>query len=347
MAGQVREGPRTVGHPLGISSAIVDDLLTTPGNYAFVQAVDVAIRYLRQQSLPATHDCCHFTVNPSLAFPPADIESLSILTPDDGAPRIDMMLNLLGLHGADSPLPAYFIEYVAQHNDDPAPDPLRDFFNIFNHRIIHTLYSIWGKYRYYARYAQNAEDPLSQRFYGFVGVGLKDTRTAKSIQWPRLMAYMGLIAMSGDAEGSLESILRHYFNHRDITIIPCIRRWVPISPDQQTMLGFQNCILGENFILGDEIRDQSGKFRICIDNLDWQTFLSFLPCYTKFFELKSVVNFVLKSRLSFDVELRLKPGEIRPWILGDDTHGVLLGWSTWSGTEAEGVVVLETDFGEL
>jgi type VI secretion system protein ImpH len=323
----------------------MEDLLTTPGRYAFVQAMHVASRYLRQQSLPAKHDGCRFSVNPSLAFPPADIESLSILEPENGGPRIDMMLNLLGMHGADSPLPAYFTEYVAQHSEDP--DPLRDFFDIFNHRIIRILYAVWGKYRYYANYAQHAEDPLSQRFYGFIGAGMEETRAAINIQWPRLMAYMGLIAMSGDAEGSLESILRHYFNHRDIVIIPCIRRWVAIPADQQTVLGVRNYIVGENFILGNEILDQSGKFRIRIDNLDWQTFLSFLPCYTKFEELKSVVNFVLKSRLSFDVELKLKLGEIRPWIPGDDTHGTLLGWSTWSGTGTESAVVLETDFGEL
>jgi type VI secretion system protein ImpH len=325
----------------------MEDLLTTPGSYTFVQAVHLASRHVRQQTLPVAHNYCRFSVNPSLAFPPADIESLSILSSEDGPPRIDMMLNLLGLHGADSPLPAYFTEHVAQHSDDPEPDPLQDFFNIFNNRIILVLHAIWGKYRYYARYARNAEDAFSQKFYGFIGVGPRESRTTRNIQWPRLMAYMGLIAMSGDAAGSLESILRHYFNHSDITIIPCIPRWVLIPPDQQTVLGIQNCILGETFILGDEIRDQSGKFRICIDNLDWQTFISFLPCYAKFEELKAVVNFALRSRLSFDVELKLKPGEIRPWILGDDTHSTLLGWSIWNTTQTEGIVVLETDFGEL
>ena len=345
MAGQVREDLRAIGSPSGATSPLVETLLETPGNFAFVQAVDIAVRHLREQSRPAGMEYCRFSVNPSLAFPPADIESLSFLTPDDAPPRIDMMLNLMGLHGADSPLPAYFAEHVAQNRDDP--DALRDFLDIFNHRIILLILSIWRKYRYYARYTQNAEDLLSQRLYGFIGAGLKETRAAKNIQWPRLMAYMGLIAMSGDAEGSLESILRHYFRYHDITIIPCIRRWVPIPSDQRTTLGIQNCILGESFIAGDEVLDQSGKFRVCVDNLDWQTFLSFLPCNNKFDELKDVVNFVLKSRLSFDVELRLKPGEIRPWILGDEKHGTLLGWSTWNGKDGKGIIVLETDYGEL
>jgi type VI secretion system protein ImpH len=324
---------------------MIEDLQATPGKFAFVQAVHIAERYLRQQGLPGGRENCRFLVNPSLAFPPADIESLTFAIPEEGPARTDMMLNLLGLHGADSPLPAYFTEHVAKNRDDP--DPLRDFFDIFNHRIIAILFATWSKYRYYAQYETGACDPLSQRFFGFIGAGFPETRMAKPIQWPRLMAYMGLIALNGEATGSLENILRHYFRHGEIHIIPCVRRWVHIPEDQQTRLSVRNDTLWEDFILGDEVLDQTGKFRIRIDRLDWEGFLSFLPCNGKFNELKAVVDFVLRSRFSFDVELRLKPGEIRPWLQGDDANGTLLGWSTWCGTDGEGIVVLETDYGEL
>ena len=345
MAVQVGENPLAVGRACGSSAKIIEELQDTPGNFAFVQAVNIALRSMRNQGLPVGRDTCRFSVNPSLAFPPADIESLSISVPDEGPARIEMMLNLLGLHGADSPLPTYFTEYVAQNRDDA--DAVRDFFDIINHKILSILFALWGKYRYYAQYQAAASDMLSQRFFGFIGAGLPETRAAKAIRWPRLMAYMGLIALNGEATGSLESILRHYFGHGDISIIPCVPRWVRIPDDQQTEIGVRNCTLGEDFILGDEIRDQTGKFRIRIDALDWDAFLSFLPCHEKFNELKSVVDFVLKSRFSFDVELRLKPGEIRPWILGDEETDTLLGWSTWCGADGDGVVILETDYGEL
>lgn len=345
MAGQAWGNTHSVGQARAASSGVVEELLATPGNFAFVQAVDIATRYLRRHGRPTGSDIGRFRVNPSLAFPPGDIDSLSFVTPDEGPARFEMVLNLLGLHGAGSPLPTYFTEHVAQNRDDS--DPLRDFFDIFNHRIIAILYSIWGKYRYYARYEQGGGDILSKRFFGFIGAGLQEIREAKAIKWPRLMAYMGLIAMSGDAAGSLESILRHYFTYNDITIVSCVRRWVPVPEDQQTRLGAQSCFLGEDFLLGDEIRDQTGKFRILVSDLDWDNFLSFLPCHEKFDELKTVVNYVLKSRLSFDVALRLKPEEIRPWILGDDDHHTLLGWSTWCGGDGDNTVILETDFEEL
>lgn len=345
MVVQVGEHSPAVGQARSSSLSIVEDLQAAPGTFAFAQAVDVALRFLRKQGFSADKQSCLFTVNPSLAFPPADIESLSFNIPEKGPAKIEMMLNFLGLHGADSPLPAYFTEYIAQNRDET--DALRDYFDIFNHRIISILMAIWGKYRYYAQYEAAANDKLSQRFFGFIGAAVPETRMAKSIQWPRLMAYMGLIALNGEAASSLESILRHYFRHSEIFIIPCIPRWVRIPEDQQTWTGVQNCELGHDFILGDEILDQTGKFRIRIEALCWDDFLSFLPCSDKFSELIDVVNFVLKSRFSFDVELRLKDGEIHPWVLDDEDYGTLLGWSTWCGTEGDGIAVLETDYGEL
>jgi len=345
MASEIGENISSVGHVRPQSSQILEELQATPGNYAFVQAVTTATRFLRGRNLPFEKEFCHFKVNPSLAFPPADIESLQFVIPENGPARVDMILNLMGLHGADSPLPAYFIEHVAQNQDDP--DPLRAFLDIFNHQIISILFSIWEKYRYYTQYRVGANDILSSRFFGFIGAGLEEIRTAKTIQWPRLMAYMGLIALNGEATGSLESILRHYFGHNEISVIPCISRWVHIPEDQQTKLGVLNGALGESFILGNEIQDQSGKFRIQIYNLDWTNLLSFLPCNSKFTELRDVVNYVLKSRLTFDVELRLKPGDIRPWLLGGDENGTLLGWSTWCGVGGDGAVILETAYGEL
>ncbi|MDR3074085.1 MAG: type VI secretion system baseplate subunit TssG, partial [Deltaproteobacteria bacterium] len=237
-----------------------------------------------------------------------------------------------------------FTEHVARHQGEG--DALQDFLDAVNHRLVSLLHASWRKYRYYVQYRRQAVDPLSARFLSLIGARSGETRGAREIQWPRLLAYMGLIALNGEAAGSLESILRHYFGRQEIRIVPCIRRWVAIPGDQQTRLGTANRVLGEDFILGDEVEDQTGKFRISISQLGWEDFLSFLPCREKFHELRDVVKFVMKSRLSFDVELRLKPGEVREWRLGGD-DGPLLGWNTWSGEGGDGVLVLDTNHEEV
>jgi len=315
-------------------------LLRVPGAYALMQALDVTARNLRGQGKAVSEATFRYSVNPALSFPPGDIAELRIDETDGADPRAHLMLNLLGLHGAGSPLPAYFTEHVAQHADEA--NPLRYFLDIFNHRLVCLLPETWTKYRYYAQYESRAVDALSRRFAGFMGVGHRASREAKNLRWPRLMAYMGLIVFSGEAAGSMESILRHYFSHEDISVIPCIRRWVDIPQDQQTGLGTENSTLGSGFLLGSSVADQTGKFRIRIADLAWRRFNEFLPSGNHFGELQTLINFILRSRLDFDVELCLRPGEIPEWRL-EESNECRLGWSVWAGEGGDGVVVLETD----
>jgi type VI secretion system protein ImpH len=323
---------------------LVENMLAAPGGFAFPQVVEIATRYLQSRGETVLPDTFRYSVNPALSFPPRDIESLEFVFREEHPPQVALTLNLMGLHGAGSPLPAYFTEYVAQHADEE--DPLRDFLDIFNHRLIGLLHETWRKYRYYAQYRAQATDLLSNRFFGFIGAGHKDIRGARELKWPRLMAYMGLIAFNGESAGSLENILRHYFSHKDIKIIPFIRRWVAVPADQQTRLGERSCCLGEDFITGEEVPDQTGKFRIRISNLTWAGFNAFLPSGTNFSELQTLVKFILRSRLDFDVELRLLPEELKPWLL-DGANECFLGWSTWAGDGGDGIVILDIDHQEL
>lgn len=312
-------------------------LYKTPGAFAFAQAVDLAIKELRFRGLTAPEKALRFKVNPNLSFPPGDIETLELSGQEEQS-RAEMTLNLMGLHGAGSPVPAYITEYVAQHQDEP--DALRDFLDIFNHRLIGLLYDAWQKYRYYLSYEENASDRLSARFFSFIGMGLNELRKAHPLQWSRLLAYSGLVAFKSDAAGSLERILRHYFSLREITIVPCIERTVNIHEDQQNRLGVSHSFLAQDCILGETIQDQTGKFRILLSNLSWERFTSFLPDAQNFTDLRMLVTTVLRSRLYFEIELRLRPEEIPPLHIGQEAI-TRLGWSTWLGENGNGIVNLE------
>jgi len=345
MAGQTRQDGASVNMQVPAAyPPLIAELLATPGAFAFPQAVELAARYLRAKGETVTAETFRYSVNPSLSFPPGDIEALEFVTREGLPTQVLLTLNLMGLHGAGSPQPAYFTEYVAQHADET--DALRDFLDIFNHRLVGLLHQTWLKYRYYAQYRALASDRLSNRFFGFIGAGHRDIRQAKQLKWPRLMAYMGLIAFNGESAGSLENILCHYFSHKNISIIPCLRRWVAVPEDQQTRLGTNNCLLGENFIAGQEVPDQTGKFRIRIANLTWNQFETFLPSGIYFSELQTLVKFILRSRLDFDIELCLLPEEIKAWSLDADSTS-RLGWSTWAGEGGDGIVVLEINHQEL
>lgn len=322
---------------------LVDSMLAAPGNFALPQAIEIAKRYLQSCHDGVDSLSFRYNVNPSLSFPPRDIESLEFINKDGRTTQVHLMLNLLGLHGAASPLPSYFSEYIAQHADEQ--DALRDFLDIFHNRLISILHEIWRKYRYYIHYKTLASDRLSNLFFSFIGAGHQEIRCAKALNWPRLMAYMGLIAFNGESTGSLECILRHYFSLTDIKIVPCIQRWVAVPLDQQNLLGENNCYLGKDFVIGEEVSDQTGKFRIKILNLTRDKFNNFLPNGYNFSVLQTIIKIILRSRLDFDIELHLCTKDIHAWNL--DTDGFYLGWSTWAGDGGLGVVVLNINSQEL
>lgn len=344
---------------------VLNDLLRKPGSFAFSQATAIAAQHLRahgpsplnEESGENTASGLHhsmgiygghenaevppalrYSVNPNLSFPPGDIAAVNFKENEAGQPvEAEFVLNLMGLHGAGSPLPAYFTEHVAQHQDES--DALRDFFDIFNHRLIDLLHGSWNKYRYHVQYRDHAADEMSSRFFSFIGIGPSALRQGKKLNWARLLPYMGLIAFSGEAAGSMESIMRHYFGHEAVSVVPCIRRQVAIPKEQLCALGLGNSTLSVDCLVGEEVADQTGKFRILIAALSWERFNAFLPGSAIFNELQSLVQFVLRSRLHFDVELHLQPEEIPPLHIGDGA--CRLGWSTWLGDNGDGIVLLE------
>ena len=315
-----------------------DTLARISGGYSFSRAVEQVIRGCGHGRPP--EEWLRFTVNPDLSFPPGDICGARNTIDEAGEERVRFVLNLMGLHGAASPLPTYFTEHVAQHQDEP--DALRDFFDVLHHRLISLFYGIWNKYRYYLQFRDNGTDINSRRFFSFIGLGHRELQGTSGLRRERLLSYMGLIAFSGDAAGSMESILRHYFRHALVHIIPCIHRRVPIPEDQRCALGLSNCRLSTDFLLGSEVLDQTGKFRVLFDSLSWERFTAFLPGGALFSELQALVRFVLRSRLGFDVELRLKPAEIPEFIIGKASP-CRLGWTTWAGAGGDGVILLETE----
>jgi type VI secretion system protein ImpH len=104
----------------------------------------------------------------------------------------------------------------------------------------------------------------------------------------------------------IEAVLRYYFKHADLVIEQCIERRVDILDEQRNRLGLANSLLGEDVVLGERVRDRSGKFRIHITELDWQRFHEFLPIGFGYQPLCALVRFTLRDPLDYDIRLVLR-----------------------------------------
>jgi type VI secretion system protein ImpH len=309
--------------------------------YSLFQAVLLTLDKLRDAhpnlSEEQLYEQIEFQANPNLGFPGSDIDRVEYFH-EHGLLRVRMRLNLLGLSGAGSPLPAFYAEQSLGDNDDP--NPTRMFLDLLNHRLHRLITPIWQRYRYRVGFQKGAVDPFSQRLFALIGLAGVEIRQAQEINWKRLFPYLGLLSLRAHSAALIEAVLRYYFKHADLSIEQCLSRTVNILQDQLNRLGGANSQVSHDLVLGDRIKDRGGKFRIHIRELGWQRFHEFLPIGSGYQPLRALVRFSLRDPLSYDIRLVLRQEEIR------DLHLCVrsdcrLGWTSWLGREqADGVVTL-------
>jgi len=278
-----------------------------------------------------------FHANPSLAFPGSDIERLEFIEDTDGL-RARLQLNLGALMGSGSPLPAFYSEQAL--SDGMQGSTTRDFLDLFNHRLHRLLPPIWRKYRYHARFREGARDELSARLFSLIGLGDNSLRQAPELNWKRLLPYLGLLSLKVHSAALIEAVLRYYFAQPVLRLEQCLERAVAIPAEQQSRLGGANARLGEAAVLGVQVRDRGGKFRLHLLELDWDAFHAFLPAGAQHAALRALLRFILRDQLDYDLRLHLRRDELREWRLGA-VSPCRLGWTTWLGlTQADWQVTL-------
>lgn len=309
--------------------------------YSLYQAVLLVVDRLREDSPWLSQDDLYerleFEANPSLGFPGSDIDRVQFFH-ERGELRARLRLNLVGLVGASSPLPAFYGEQAIGDSDDG--NPPRQFLDLFHHRLQRLMLPIWRKYRYHARFETGAIDPFSAQLFALIGLGGEAIRQAGELNWRRLLPYLGLLSLRAHSAALIESVLRYYFKHEELVLEQCVERRVVILDEECNRLGLANSLLGESAVLGESVRDRGGKFRIHIDQLTWERFHEFLPIGPGYQPLCALVRFTLRDPLDCDLRLVLKHEEVRELRIGEH-NACRLGWTSWLGHErADGVVTL-------
>ena len=309
--------------------------------YSLFQGVQRVLNRLQaahpQLDEQALYERLEFQANPSLGFPGCDIERVQFFE-EHGELRARLCINLVGLCGTGSPLPAFYGEQAL--GDSATDNPTRHFLDLFNSRLQRLLLPIWQKYRYHARFASGARDPLSAQLFALIGLGGEQIRNASELNWKRLLPYLGLLSLRAHSAALIESVLRYYFKHAELHIEQCLERRVTILDEQRNRLGRANSQLGESLVLGERVRDRGGKFRIHIRQLGWQGFHDFLPLGDGYQPLCALVRFTLRDPLDYDIRLELRRDEIRELRIGA-ANPCRLGWTSWLGRDrADGLVTL-------
>jgi type VI secretion system protein ImpH len=277
-------------------------------NFNFFQALELLEeKFFKEKGIknPLEAGKIRCVPDSSLVFPPSDIKKI-----EEVHGVFKLTLTFMGLIGVSSPLPLYFSEYVARHEDNAVP--LIDFLNIFNHRCYTLFYKAWKKYRFIRSFSLRETDSFSRRLALLAGL---DPQRLSDPAYSKLLAFTGAFAGKSKSKSALTSLLSNFFNRLPVEINEFAPRWVPLRDPRQMGVDMQ---LGVNSIAGAEKWDVAGKFRIAVGPLPREKFELFLPNSENINKIKELVSIFLMDPLEYDIEVKLQSSELVAVILGEN-----------------------------
>ncbi|TWB93030.1 type VI secretion system protein ImpH [Bradyrhizobium macuxiense] len=263
-------------------------------------------------------EAVRFRATPTLGFPAEEIAQVRQV--QAATERVEVYVNLLGLHGPSSPLPPFYTERVM---DADGTGSLGEFFDFFNHRLISLLLRIWRYYRHHLRFEEGETDAISVLVGALFGLMPRGGTTDEREWRARLLPHAGALALPSRSARLVAGVISSHLNI-PARVEEFVWREIDIPPEAQWRLGQPGLQLGIDTLAGDTMPDVAGKFRICIGPLNQQQFRSLLPGREAHGILCRLVNVILREPLAWDLQLELAPREMPEWTLGEGE----LGWTT-------------------
>jgi type VI secretion system protein ImpH len=353
---------RLISHILDLARLLEDGHLLN-----FFQAVYVLEKLLGvkneenkpKEAVQPIPEVIYFRPDHRIIFPTSAISRIERLTKEEQSDKITrskeivrLTLTFLGLYGVSSPLPTYFSETIATQAQEDEPDSLRDFLDIFNHRLYLLLYRVWKKYRHYLHFQSDGADQLTSYMLSLLGSGIdafsdfgysedSDRRDKKTNSLAiRLLTYAGLTRQFPHSAAGLRTLLHSFFDGIPVKIQEFVPRWVSLPEKALPQLGTKHegiePKLGETMIIGERVLDFNNKFRVILGPFSLEKFQSFLPDGCNAVILHRLVQLYAPNHLEFDVALLLKKDEVPPLKLGDKY--ARLGRISWLGKPKTEVV---------
>lgn len=306
---------------------MIDRLEREGRRFSFFQIVQLLLREQDGAEAPGgvaapSTERIRFRPALSLAFAATDVDRVE----RDGNGRVMITINFLGLYGPASPLPNHFAEDLLQDGADA--QPVRDFLDVFHHRVISLFYRSWEKYRHPLGYQRDGADPFSRRMLCLLGLGTSGMEPALGLPLAPLLKTAGALAERRRSAAGLEGFLRAHVPGIEVRVEPCVARRAAIPERQRLLLGGRAGRLGVEACLGETVPDRAGKFRVALGPLACEDYRRFLPGREALARLVRLTRLYVSEPLELEVVLSLRRGDAPAARLGGEDE-LPLGQMTW------------------
>jgi type VI secretion system protein ImpH len=262
-----------------------------------------------------------------LDFPASDVEEVHQA---NGGPA-RMTVNVMGLAGLHGPLPPSFSE-LAMERAFSGDRALRDFLDVFNHRLVSLLYRARKKYRPALDPGAPGHGRIAKVLLALVGLGTPHLAQRMGVEDRSLLPYAGFLLAKPRPTVELIRLLEDCFGVA-VEIAERKGSWHALERGDATLLGRQNHALGIHTIVGSRVWDQAARFEVRLGPLSYDQFLSYLPTGHAHRPFVAVVRFSVRGELDFGLRLSLAAGEVPELRLSSGEGAARLGWTSWLKTK--------------
>jgi len=272
-------------------------------------------------SLP-DNELIRFKAIQHLGFPGHPISNISKSTKKNKKYcNVDMSLSFMGLTGPSGVLPQHYSELVLQRVK-LKDTGMRDFYDLFNHRIFSLFYRAWEKYQFGINLQTNDRfqlDPFTQSLSHLAG--------GKSAQ---NLYYSGIFNHKIRSVEGLQNILTDITNC-DVLIEQFQGKWMYLDASEQTRLGSRvepeghHARLGMGASCGSRVWDINSNIKIVLTPKSNTDTKSLLPNGKRSEAAHTIIKAYLTQNIDYTLQLKLQHSEVTKAKLSHESLPLGLG----------------------
>jgi type VI secretion system protein ImpH len=275
-------------------------------------------------------EAVRFRSDTSFVFPVGDIRE--IVAGELGQPD-EMVVKLIGIAspGSFGSLPTPYVEEVRRQERALKNPAMREFFDLFNHRLVALFYRAWERSRLPVLHDLGADNAFESALFAAIGLLGPALDARMPLDQTSLLSRAGLLAMAPAPASAIESIVTSLFGV-PARVEQFLPSWYAIDASDRSRLGTANARLGVDLHLGEQVLLVQSRFRVALGPVNRERFLSLLPDGEGFAALSSVVRLAAGVEFDFDVQILLAASEVPETRLSSGAGASQLGWTTWLRT---------------
>jgi type VI secretion system protein ImpH len=311
----------------------VEELLRSePYRFEFFQAIRLLERMAPDRKplgrfTNPSDEVARLGAYPSLSFPASEIQSID--WPEGKPPSL--AVNFMGVTGPQGPLPHFYTTLMLARLRS-GDRTLRDFLDLFHHRMLSFFYQAWEKYRFAVSYERGERDRFSHHLLDLIGLGTLGLQERLAVPDDAFLFFAGILGQRPHSAHALELLLNDYFEV-PFEVIQLVGGWFRLDDTTECCIGGRSTPseqLGLGAVVGDEVWNQQARARVRIGPLDLENYLDFLPNGSAYESLRALLRFWTNEEIDFEVQLILEREEVPRCQLGGEGDGApQLGWVTW------------------